>query len=327
MLWLEMSRDVVHGGEDWGFTECLWSPARNRVGKKWRFWETLLRVRAGDQVLHLRGKNRKAQFVGISTCAADGHETQQRPPSPGQWGYAKSFYRVPLSGFSWFSQPIKLYEVFTNKKSQLLHYLALNKVKAKPARTDPFFVLQAGRLQPLNGAYLSGVDLELARILLDQNYSTGNHQPPIVETGSCSRQIIARLGQEQFAAQVKANHHWRCCFPGCDLKDESFLVGAHIARWADVPPLRGDLRNGLCFCLMHDKAFELGYFTVREDLTVEVGAKAKEVTWAEKNLVPFSGSTLKTADVPPSAEALRYHWSRHGFQFHLSQSACAGSIR
>ena len=24
--WIEMSRDIEHGGNEWGFTECIWAP-------------------------------------------------------------------------------------------------------------------------------------------------------------------------------------------------------------------------------------------------------------------------------------------------------------
>ncbi len=53
MLWLEMSRDETHGGDEWGFGQSLWSPSRKTNGNRWAFWETVLSVEAGDPVLHL----------------------------------------------------------------------------------------------------------------------------------------------------------------------------------------------------------------------------------------------------------------------------------
>ncbi|MBK7026681.1 MAG: hypothetical protein IPH40_07185 [Polaromonas sp.] len=38
------------------------------------------------------------------------------------------------------------------------------------------------------------------------------------------------------------------------------MVTSHIARWADKPMARGLLSNTICFCSMHDKLFEYGYF-------------------------------------------------------------------
>jgi len=67
MLWLEMSRDPTHGGGAWGFGRSLWSPAYKRgTAEQWAFWDTLLKVRSGDQIVHLRGKGE-----GIDTIAFD----------------------------------------------------------------------------------------------------------------------------------------------------------------------------------------------------------------------------------------------------------------
>ena len=59
---------------------------------RWSFWETLLDVKVGDPILHLRGKGNSAAFVGFSVAAADGFATEDRPPAPGEWGYADTFY-------------------------------------------------------------------------------------------------------------------------------------------------------------------------------------------------------------------------------------------
>lgn len=34
MVWIEMSKDELHGGTGWEFTKCLWAPAYKLVGKK-----------------------------------------------------------------------------------------------------------------------------------------------------------------------------------------------------------------------------------------------------------------------------------------------------
>jgi putative restriction endonuclease len=44
-MWLEMSRGPAHGGENWAFTECLWSPTRKNPSGSWTFWELLRRVK------------------------------------------------------------------------------------------------------------------------------------------------------------------------------------------------------------------------------------------------------------------------------------------
>ena len=131
MLWLEMTRDPEHGGGSWGFALSLWSPAYKETSvsnsiQKWAYWETLLRVKAGDLVVHLKGKRPTTAFVGFSTTETDGFETHERPPNPKQWSYADRFYRVLLKDFTTFPEHILLSKVFADKEKELREYLIHN---------------------------------------------------------------------------------------------------------------------------------------------------------------------------------------------------------
>jgi hypothetical protein len=59
-MWIEVSHDENHGGAGWELGTCVWSPARKRTGTTWPSWECLLDVRAGDEVLHVRGLEPKS---------------------------------------------------------------------------------------------------------------------------------------------------------------------------------------------------------------------------------------------------------------------------
>ena len=312
MLWLEMSRDEAHGGGSWGFGESLWSPSRKTNGTKWAFWGTLLQVGAGDPVLHLRGKGDKATFVAFSTAAADGFETKDRPPNPGAWSFARSYYRVPLRDFTPLDDPVLLKDVFRRQDTELRNYFMGNKAASRKERL--FYVIQGGRLQCLNGAYLSEVSGKLARILLDRTEDIPQLSPRVVRKVSTDerlRQLLTRVGQREFSDIVRANYGSRCCFPDCDVAERTFLRGAHIARWADEPDRRGVVSNGLCLCLMHDQAFERGLFTVDLEHRIWVDpAKANRSPWATAHLVPYHGGDLRFGAVPPSEEALLQHWER-----------------
>ena len=327
MLWIEMSRDLVHGAGSWDFTRSLWSPTRNRPrkrgdGSRWAFWESLLQVRAGDSILHLRGKDEKSAFVGFSLAETDGFRTTERPPEPGEYSYADSFYRVPLKDFSSFPKPIGLRDVFTQQDEGLRSYFERNKSRPRSQKRRLFYVIQSSRLQCLNGAYLSEVDDELAHLLLGPDYSgeTEQSRPNAVDvrTAERLRELRVREGQQKFSDNVRDNYGAECCFPCCTIVDRHFLVGAHIARWADAPELRGSTANGLCFCLMHDRAFEKGLFTVAADFKVVVKTNddfVKSSKWCATNLIPFSGLPIKCGRILPTESALRLHWARTGFTF------------
>jgi putative restriction endonuclease len=318
MIYLEMSRDKEHGGRGWGFTECLWSPTRKSNGTHWRFWDLLLQVRKGDIILHLRGKTGDAAFVGYSTALSNGYITKNRPTIEKEWkGF--EYYRVDLADYQKFADPILLISVFDQQRELLTEYYKKNTNKSKIQREHLFFVIQRSKLQCLNGAYLSEVNPELAAIILGPDFS-GIHSTPrppgiSVKTGEQIGQLKTRFGQNQFSENVRKNYGGQCCFPGCGISDNEFLIGAHIARWADNLKLRGDTANGLCLCLFHDKAFERGMFVLTEDFKVAVNRTAiKNSSWAKKYILPYDGQRIILGDITPSVESIHEHWERTGYR-------------
>ncbi len=317
-IWIEMSRDEAHGGPGWTFTECLWAPTHKNPNGIWPFWQLLLSVKQGDVIFHLRGKTHLASFVGYSIADSDGYLTYNRPPIANQWSYASTYYRVPLKQYTPFVNPIKLDDVFKQSKDLLEKYFKQNEKQPKNLRQHIFFVIQSDRLQCLNGAYLSQMDDSLASILFGKYYS-GNQSDIVplsisVPTGQQLANVKIRIGQAVFSENVRGNYSNQCCFPDCNIGERQFLVGAHIARWSDVPELRGQTSNGLCFCLLHDRAFELGFFTLSPDLRVCANpSKVYGSAWARSNITPFEGQHIRAGNILPSVDGIKHHWSRIGY--------------
>jgi len=314
MIYLEMSRDPAHGGGSWSFPNCVWAPTEKDGGGSWPFWSKVGGMREGDLVLHLRGVTPHADFVGFSTVAGNGFETEKRPPDPGDWAFAKKFYRADLTDFTPFHAPVNLDAIFKLRRDQLETYFDMNKGRGSK-KLNLFYVRQAGRLQCLNGAYLSDVDSELFTALFDEpspihgipNPAT----PSSVETGWQLALVKARIGQSNFAEQVKDLYGGVCCFPGCGISDRRFLVGSHIARWCDNEALRGELGNGLCLCLLHDKAFEIGLFTLDEHYRIFVNPReAKRPSPVLEDLRQQAGMQIRLSKIHPLDGALLEHWIR-----------------
>lgn len=312
VIYLEMSRDELHGGEGWGFSTCLWSPTEKVSGGRWPFWQKILDVRAGDAVLHLRGIGHDAAFVGHSVASQDGYVTQDRPPSPGQWDFSKRFYRADLHSFTLLQRPIRLAEVFERRRAELETYFDVNKTRS--TKSNIFYVRQSGRLQCLNGAYLSEVDQELFAALfgIDPTARVGTRASFVsVETGQQLSWVGTRLGQAAFSREIRKLYGHACCFPSCEVRDGRFLVASHIARWSDNQGLRGQLGNGLCLCLIHDKAFEIGLFSLDEECRVIVHPNTRSGTAAlDRSLAQAHGHKITCGNVVPMSEALAEHRAR-----------------
>lgn len=316
MMWLEMSRDPVHGGPGWSFGECLWSPTTRRGGGKWGYWEIMRKVKTGDTVVHLRGQPPNAAFVGYSTVDTDCYTTTERPPEPGEWDHAETFYRVPLRSLAAFPTPIPLESVFSQRRDELLQYHQSHSPVRSPDGRYLFFVKQSDRLQCQNGAYLSEFDDELADIVLGSvDFGTSLTPDEEVTTRSQIREMRTRIGQQRFSNAVRENYGDRCCFSSCSVNDRAFLVGSHIARWADIPELRGTIANGLCLCLMHDRAFEVGLFTLTDDFRIAVHvSNPAHGAWSIEQLMDHDGDPIRLGRVAPSLDALKSHWNRIGFE-------------
>lgn len=312
MPWLEMSRDPEHRPAGWAVGECLWSPRRKDGGQRWGFWETMGSVLPGDVVFHLCGNSSSAAFWGHSVAKTGCISIEEGPDGPAQ------LYRVELEGFSRFSPTIPLRPVFKKCDAQLRDYFARNRSRRKD-KERLFYVVQSKRLQCLNGAYLSYLSDQLLELLFEIRVTHTKAGPQAVAatagTGTQLGVAAQRVGQEEFSDNVRDNWNNRCCFPGCDISDPRFLVGAHIARWSDAPELRGNTNNGLCLCLVHDKAFEVGAFTFDTQLRVVLGVKEPAGAWVRTILDSAAGKQLPAAQHPPAVEALSKHWSRHGYKF------------
>lgn len=120
-----------------------------------------------------------------------------------------------------------------------------------------------------------------------------------------------RVGTDALRRLTMINYMGHCAL--CDTADKRLLVTSHVARWADQPDARGKLSNTICFCTLHDRLFEVGYFGLRDDLTVvsqpnSTGAAIQ--TWMDL----CTGAFQSPLRHQPAGEYLRQHRRRVGLQ-------------
>jgi putative restriction endonuclease len=305
-----MSRRPDERPPGWRVGERLWSPQRKEDGNTWGFWETMLEVNRGDIVFHLCGGTGDADFTGFSIAAEDGQAINEGPEGSDQ------LYCVRLRDYSKFEDPISWETIRLAKRDALLQYFERNRSRTL-SKERLFYVLQRGRLQCLNGAYLSFLSDDLIEILFGFRTNVTESNVAVASTapvGSTLRTAAFRVGQQKFSDNVKANFHNCCCFPGCPVADRRFLIGSHIARWRDASRLRGETKNGLCLCVFHDRAFEIGAFTFDADLKVQLHNCDYSADWVKILLAKGAGKKIKDCEILPTKEMLAHHWRRHGIE-------------
>jgi hypothetical protein len=110
----------------------------------------------------------------------------------------------------------------------------------------------------------------------------------------------------QFAKQVKANYEEACAM--CGLAEPDFLVAGHIVAWSEDKKNRLNPANGICLCVLHDRAFERGFLVLDEDLNIRMNPRIRPDSQLGLHLKDIVGRRLRLprAD-PPDPELLKRH--------------------
>lgn len=122
----------------------------------------------------------------------------------------------------------------------------------------------------------SGRVYESEKLLADTQHitleevATEDEPLPPVPVGKEKEQLVkVRVNQQFFRKMIMAAYDNTCCVTG--LRQASLLVAGHIKPWAEDEVNRMNPRNGLALNALHDRAFELGLFTIRPaDYVIEV---------------------------------------------------------
>jgi len=123
------------------------------------------------------------------------------------------------------------------------------------------------------------------------------------------RLVMTRLYQSFFRKAVLASYGSRCCLCGMELKP--LLVGSHIKPWSVASEEeRTDPENGLCLCVLHDKAYDRGLLTVATDYRVIVSSAIKKsaVNFTQMTLAEFDMQLIQMPSrFAPKPEYLQWH--------------------
>lgn len=111
--------------------------------------------------------------------------------------------------------------------------------------------------------------------------------------------------QRAFSSKIKSNYNWRCAATG--IEKPEFLIASHIVPWSVDETIRLDPSNGICLSVLADRAFEHGYITIQDDLTITVAwALVGSDNKLAKQLSPLDGAKLNAPkDHPPKVEYLK----------------------
>jgi hypothetical protein len=131
----------------------------------------------------------------------------------------------------------------------------------------------------------------------DLQTAVENEPPALGESDTTTTTTTSTVRSEAFRVGVRRIYEHRCAVCGVDARgpgDGSPIVdAAHIVPKSEGGP--DDLRNGLCLCKNHHWAFDQGWFSITDGLTVEVHPDMMEKS-SDVLLQKYDGQKLHLPD-------------------------------
>lgn len=123
--------------------------------------------------------------------------------------------------------------------------------------------------------------------------------------------VEIRTKQNFFRKMILVNYAGRCCMTG--LAVQKLLVASHIMPWRVSRENRLNPQNGLCLSALHDRAFDSGLITVKEDMSIAVSSKLAGESadiFARESLLRLEGKKITLPEkFNPDEQLLDWHGS------------------
>jgi len=106
-----------------------------------------------------------------------------------------------------------------------------------------------------------------------------------------------RVNQHFFRSLILASYRSACAV--CELPFRPLLVASHIVPWSRDRSLRMNPHNGICLCVLHDRAYDSGLLQITPDYTITLAPEIEihsSIPSVAANFITFSRSALHLPD-------------------------------
>jgi len=121
------------------------------------------------------------------------------------------------------------------------------------------------------------------------------------ENTEISAKTKIRINQSVLRDYILHLYNNECAL--CDINKPDLLVCSHIKPWSLDIENRLNPSNAICFCVLHDKLFDKGYFSIDSDYRIIFGAKADTQIRELMNGLDFK----KPSNYLPDTSFLDFH--------------------
>ena len=121
--------------------------------------------------------------------------------------------------------------------------------------------------------------------------------------------VKTRVNQNFFRTVILASYNNSCCITGLSIPE--LLVASHIVPWSVDEKKRMNPHNGLCFNMLHDKAFDKGFITITPEYVVKLSPTLrglKDKTALDTFFAPYENKSIRLPQrFFPEKAFLKYH--------------------
>ncbi|MBZ9626651.1 HNH endonuclease [Psychroflexus sp. CAK1W] len=115
--------------------------------------------------------------------------------------------------------------------------------------------------------------------------------------------IKVRAYQNKLREIVLDNYNSTCSI--CEINKSDLLVCSHIKPWMADKEQRLNPQNAICFCVLHDKMFARGYFSIDSKYNIIFGPKSDNQIKKLLNNLKFKEPKVNKPDI----SFLEYHYN------------------
>lgn len=121
--------------------------------------------------------------------------------------------------------------------------------------------------------------------------------------------VKVRVSQNFFRQLILASYRSKCAV--CSLPETDLLVASHIIPWSVDVSLRMNPKNGICMCVLHDKAFDKGLISLSDNYVLKISTAIKKLhkePSIQRGFLPYEENRINLPDrFIPDKKYLEFH--------------------
>ena len=152
-------------------------------------------------------------------------------------------------------------------------------------------------------------EIAIAKLKGLKRYDLTRFEENLLEGKEKKAVLKVRINQNFFREMILASYRSRCAV--CSLPKANLLIAAHIIPWSINILLRMNPRNGICMCVLHEKAFDKGLITISNDYNLLVSDTLKRLSdeiAVKRGFLVYEGIEVRLPDrFIPDKKFLEFH--------------------